>query len=341
MLSNRCTKVETQVRFSEIEGHRHEKQILLKIARSQKVPHAFLFVGPQGIGKKAVALAFYSYLVCQNKTDEDSCGECRNCRQVDQGIFADLTVISPEKGIIRIDTIKESFPRLFYEPIVGPWKCIIIDDAHTMRIEAANAALKTIEEPPPSSLFILVTSMPDLLPQTILSRCLRLNFSPVSLEGVMRTLRKHYPISEQDIRIVSHFSMGSPGKAKTVMESQTYRERVEFISEFLSLKDADISRCLEFADSIAMNRESQGELMEILGSVIRDALLLSVGYMGDRLLNPDFARSIKEFSDHIGIDRLLDLADAFLEYDINLVYSPNIRSAIDKMMTMLPLKQMG
>ncbi|NOZ00429.1 MAG: DNA polymerase III subunit, partial [Deltaproteobacteria bacterium] len=167
------------MRFADITGHGRAKEVLRRCVDRDRIPNAFLFHGPEGVGKRTTALALLSYLVCRDPQEGDSCGACGPCVQVGSGDFVDLHTLVPDKGTIKIDSVRNAMPRLFFEPLVGPWKCLLIDDAHLLSIEAANAALKTLEEPPPKTLFILVTSAPDILPRTVPSRCFPVPFGPL------------------------------------------------------------------------------------------------------------------------------------------------------------------
>jgi DNA polymerase-3 subunit delta' len=321
------------MRFCDIVGHDHAKETLRRAADRNRVPHACLFHGPEGVGKKSLALAFLQYLVCRDRTpgDPDSCGECRPCRQVAAGTFADLLVMEPEKGVIKIERIREAFPRLQFEPLVGPWKCILINDAHALTIEAANAALKTLEEPPSNTLFVLVTSTPDTLPRTVLSRCLHLSFGPLPAEVVAGILVDRHGMSEVDARNAAALAQGSPAVALKLVGSPVLAERVGFLKSFLELADAGPEQRLRFAEGIAGGREEFEEHEHLVKSLMQDILAAVAGQSDDRFCNADLGNEIRAFARRIGPDRVLEMAAAFMEWDSNRRYHPNSRMFLDRL----------
>ncbi len=320
------------MRFADVVGHSHAKEVLLRAALRERVPHAFLFAGPDGVGKRRTALAFLSFLVCRDRGEVDACGQCRSCRMVDAGTFADLAVLTPEKGTIKIDTIREATPRLNFQPLVGPWKCLLIDDAHTMTIEAANAALKTLEEPPDRTLFVLLTSNPDALPRTVLSRCMTLHFGTLPTEDVAALVAREREVSGEDAMAAAAMSRGSPGRALRLLDSPVLAERRAFISTFLELAGKGPADRLELSDGIASSKEEAADTALLLESLVQDVLLAAAGRPDTELCNRDMADPIRAFAQQIGVDAALAVARAWLDWDAVRRYHPDTRSAVDRIM---------
>lgn len=158
-------------------------KFLTDLAQKNTLPHAFLFYGSNGIGKKKRALDFVSWLFCskaQNKTQ--ACLECMSCQKIENQNHPDLFLIDPGEENIKIETIRELLPMLFFSPLEAPFKVVIINEAHQLTTGAANSLLKTLEEPPKQTLFILITPNLSLIIPTIRSRCQKLFFPEVSLK---------------------------------------------------------------------------------------------------------------------------------------------------------------
>lgn len=317
------------MRFADVVGNRHVKDLLLRTGRRNRVPHAFLFHGPEGVGKRTMALAFFSWLVCPNRSEEDSCGECIVCRQVSDGSYVDLGILRPEKGYIRIENFRQAVPRLFFEPVVGQWKCLLIDDAHMMTLEAANAALKTLEEPPSATLFFLITSAPDTLPRTVVSRCFSIPFGPVPVHEVASLLER---LGKGNAVAAAARSRGSPGRALRLCESESLGERTALVNAMLDAISAGAEGILRFSEEATRDRNAVEGHMEIIESVLKDMLMLSADLKEGSLSNPDMAERIKTVTDKIGTNRVLDMIYAWIEWDLARRYSPSARLALYRMM---------
>lgn len=182
------------MRFSEIKGHRKNISTLIKMHNEGKLFHSYLFTGIEGSGKKLVALAFSKRVLCLDGRG-DEC-ECDSCRMFEKGVHPDFRVVDlsyqasllgedvSEQNNLKISTIREIIRFSQLAPSFSAYKVIIIDDAYKMVSEAQNALLKTIEEPTPTSIFILISPSKNLLLPTVVSRCQVINFSPLTEEDV-------------------------------------------------------------------------------------------------------------------------------------------------------------
>jgi DNA polymerase-3 subunit delta' len=195
-----------------VTGQDKAVSILLKTIQRGRISSSYLFAGESGIGKKLTAVNLAKALNCLGRVQTaegkepdgtsvpgirdpelfalDACDECSSCRKIDAGIHPDFLLVSPESGQIRVEEIRAIDDALSFKAFEGRYKAVIVDDADTMNQYAANAFLKTLEEPPESSLIILISSNPDRLSDTIRSRCSRINFVPLSLEACRDVIRK-------------------------------------------------------------------------------------------------------------------------------------------------------
>ncbi len=323
------------MRMSDIVGHDHVKEVLLRLVHADRVPHAMMFHGPEGVGKRSLAMAFISRLVCRSPQNDDACGECVACRQVADGTYVDLRLVKPEKGVIKIDAVRELLPSLYFQPMAGAWKCLLLDDAHTMTQEAANAALKTLEEPPRQTVFCLVTSAPDTLPRTVMSRCFALPFGPLRTESLTTFLATRLSLAPDEARALAVRARGRTGLALRLAESPAMADRVPFIAEFLALADATTSRRLAFAEGVASSKETAADLIEILQSVISDVLLAVADIPDVSLQNADFADPIRAFARRVGARKVLGLSATLLEWDATHRYNPGLRAMMDRLVLSL------
>ena len=201
--------------FREIAGHDRLKELITRAAVRGTLPPSLIFAGPSGVGKSMMALALAQFVNCLAPVGEaDACGECASCRRIVRGVHADVLRIEPgETGSIKIDQIREAIERAAYRPFEGRRRVVIIDGAEQMIVNAQDAILKTLEEPPNASTFILITDTPDMLLPTIRSRCQRLRFGRLSPADVADVLIAKHEYAEADAHAAASLSDGSVGQA--------------------------------------------------------------------------------------------------------------------------------
>jgi len=176
-------------------GQKHVLNYLKKSIEKNRISHAYLFEGLKYSGTKDVALWFVKYLECQSQKTTKPCGLCQSCQDIDKNRYPDLAMVSIEgdKKEISIERIRELRRHLSLSAYSGPYKIAIIKEADKMTSEAANALLKTLEEPQGNTVLILITSTPSALPKTIVSRCEEIKFKTVSLDKVPKNfIEKEY-----------------------------------------------------------------------------------------------------------------------------------------------------
>jgi len=216
--------------FKDIVGQDRAVQRLRNLLRSDSVPPALIFLGPRGVGKAAAAMTFAKALNCSKKAD-DACGSCPSCRtgtecmdqdvhKVDAAYQASLLDEEPEKQrSVKVDTVRHVIRDLEMRSLLGRWKVAILERAHTLVNAAANAMLKSLEEPPPRTAWILVTHRPKELLPTIRSRCQTVSFSPLAPELIVKALEED-GVSRADAETVAPLSEGSMGRARELLEQE-------------------------------------------------------------------------------------------------------------------------
>ena len=246
--------------------------------RQGRLAHALLFAGPDGIGKRAVALALTAWLQCEAGGD-DACGTCTSCRQVAAGSHPDVQMVGvatgkKEIGVDRVRDLKR-FTQL--QPSRGKVKVGIIDDAHMLTVAAQNALLKTLEEPSDRSLLILVANTADALLPTVRSRCQRVRFSPLSLETVVEILTARHGLAADAARDLAVLAEGSPGRALALRDGLAGERAALLREQLATLETARYSRLMQLADELRQPDSGTAMKLEALLAAYRDAALRGIG----------------------------------------------------------------
>lgn len=313
--------------FRDIAGHDHLKQLIARAAVRGTLPPSLIFAGPAGVGKAMVALALAQFVNCLAPAGEDACGECASCRRIARGVHADVLRIEPgDTGAIKIDQIREAIERAAYRPFEGRRRVVIIDRAEQMVANAQDAILKTLEEPPNASTFILVTDTPDTLLPTIRSRCQRLRFGRLSPADVADVLIARHEYEEADAHAAASLSDGSVGKALEGGSEDFVDARTAALQLLETVADDPPparrimgSMNLPGASRGKADRDALGQSLRALASILRDLVALSVKAderaLANADLRPKLQRLLRSFDNErtlqafSAVDRALDALD--------------------------------
>ncbi|NTU42418.1 MAG: DNA polymerase III subunit delta' [Nitrospirales bacterium] len=214
-------------------GQERAVRILLGGIRRDRIPSAVLFSGEGGVGKRLTAMNYAKAVNCLQPVNGDSCDSCISCHKIDSGSHPDLFVVVPEGDEIRIEEVRKIEDALSLRPLEGRRKVVVMDGADAMNIYAANAFLKTLEEPPQDSLIILVSSDPDSLPDTIRSRCIAVRFRSLSSEGCREIVSRLAP--GEDHQDLFGLSMGRPG---LILSGDLKRQKERFFEVLREMRQA-------------------------------------------------------------------------------------------------------
>ena len=234
-------------------GHADVRATLQRAMSHDRPGHAYLFFGPSGVGKTTMALAFVQALFCQTRSQTSSqtgCGHCMACCKVAQNNHCDLVRVEMMEGKTRIgiDQIRDLAGFLSLTPMESPWKAAIIEDAASMNEAAANALLKTLEEPPDHSLLILVTRQMGRLLPTIRSRCLKSRFSPLSEDALRRILTTITPLDKDAITDALGLGGGDLGRILALSQGELSELRKDFRKEMTTLPSATLGQVSTLAE---------------------------------------------------------------------------------------------
>ena len=299
--------------FSDVIGHEKVKAVLRAALRQDRVAHALLFHGDDGIGKRLMALRFAQAIHCEveiGADHPDACGTCRSCTQIESGTHPDFLLLEPDREQvnpqIKIEQIRELEQQIIYRPLIGSRKVFLIDDADRLTLGAANALLKTLEEPPGYSVIILVSSRPSALPATVRSRCQSVRCSAPTRDQVEAVLRTKRGLSPQDARYLAIATEAQIGHA-LIADLKAMRTQQDEYHTLVSLRSLS-SFATILAAAEALHKSDRGpEALEWVAQWIRDLILVCVGGDREALVNGDRLSSLEEASRTARLDLLLDL----------------------------------
>jgi len=259
------------IRFGDVRGHQRQREQLRTAVANGRLPHALLFAGPDGVGKRGVAMALAAWLQCETGGD-DACGDCAACLQVSAGSHPDVQVVTAAAGKkdIGVDRVRELKRFTQLQPVRGKSKVAIIDDAHRLTVAAQNALLKTLEEPPERSLLILVANNPDALLPTVRSRGQRLQFSPLPDDLVIDILTRH-DIDAVAARQLAAVADGSPGRALALGDTLAGTQRQRLLDQLAGLGTARYVALMQLAGELSHPENQLGAKLEMLLAHYRDA----------------------------------------------------------------------
>jgi DNA polymerase-3 subunit delta' len=264
---------------------------LQKAILSDHLPQAYLFHGPEGVGKRLAAVTLAKALNCEEK-EGDCCDTCLSCRKIGDSNHPDVSVICPDGQFIRIESIRQLQRSLSYRPYEGKRRVCVLDGADRMKVESANALLKTLEEPPPDTLFILLTTERDSLLPTIVSRCQDLGFTSLPIDQVVEHLTSR--LSMEEAKAVAELSQGSLGRALEMVDHEVWEKRPKIIQNLIELPSQDARWAFATAESLADLGESLFFVFPIMISWYRDLIIWKERQDAGRLINQDFCEEIKE-----------------------------------------------
>ncbi|MBI2413948.1 MAG: DNA polymerase III subunit delta' [Deltaproteobacteria bacterium] len=269
--------------FKDILGHEKELRIISEALRSGRLAHSYLFAGPEGIGKRKTAFELARALNCASASN-DACGECTSCLRAASGTHTNIVEVVPTvkdkdelvpdpSGVIRIEQIRDVLSLLRYRA-EGGRKVVIVDGAERLMPQAANAFLKTLEEPPAGSLIILVSARPaDLLP-TIISRCQRIAFRPLPEDALIGAIVEKTGVSREEAATAARMTGRSLSLAlKYIGEGHGEKGR-ELMKRLSSVSDA--FEALKLAEELS-KRDDLLEALEILKGWYRDRAVSAAG----------------------------------------------------------------
>lgn len=320
--------------FREIVGHRRLKRLLARAVHSGTLPPSLVFAGPEGVGKRQVAMALAQALNClapvQSAADErDACGTCASCSRIGRGLHPDVLAIQrpDDKSAITVGQARDLVRQIGYRPFEAQHRVVIIDSADELGVDAQDALLKTLEEPPPRNVFVLVTARPDLLSTTVRSRCCVLRFAPLAAADIAAALEATHRFSGADARAAAALAGGS--FARAVGERAEERAQARAVAAAVLMESVRTSDPrARLAGSAALlkpvgrkgkeprkdtekdgkgasaDRESVAVRLRAMGSLLRDLAVVTTRAPETALVNLDIREELEPLARQYDRDRL-------------------------------------
>lgn len=301
------------LRFQDIIGHETQIEVLRRALEGDTLHHAQLFVGPEGIGKRSIAVALTAAIQCEQET-RDACGECPNCLCLRDGNHPDVHWLELRSGKkeIGIEQVRELQKQLVLKCLTGSRKVALIDPVGVMNVHAQNALLKTLEEPPNNCVLILIaTSVGGLLP-TVLSRCVRLQFAGLGIEQVAAIVAQRQGIAKERARLLATLSHGSLGKALGGEMEELLERRRECLERLAGVSATDTRAVLALAEEMASDRDKSLKFLDWVKAWVRDLVVVQVGGPEATVYNQDLLEQLRRTA--VG-QRVQDTASVLTEID--------------------------
>lgn len=278
--------------YSDILGHDRQKQLLNKALAKNRLASAYLFSGPEGVGKMLLAQAFIKNILCAGK---NACGRCRSCRQIEEGNHPDLIFLDGSAAAIKIDAIRGVQKQLHFRPAEADHRVCLIDSAERMTHAAQTALLKSLEEPSLHTLFILISANAEGLLPTIRSRCQSLRFQRLPGDALRRKFSQSLGEDKDQAALLAALADGSFKNSLGDKRGFYLQERPEILREFVDLPplETHAEAYLDLAGKLAAKKTRAPDILEVLKLFFRDILFLLEGRPESGLINSDLGDLVR------------------------------------------------
>ena len=329
--------------FHDIIGHEKIKEHLQKAIGYQRVSHAYILSGEEGMGRKTIAKAFAMTLLCE-KHGTEPCMECHSCKQFLSGNHPDVIWVTHEKpASIGVDDVRIQInDTVSIRPYSSPYKIYIVPESEKMTVQAQNALLKTIEEPPEYAIIILLTTNADTFLQTILSRCVMLNIRPVKEDIIKNQLTSQYGVGDYEARVAATFSNGNPGKAIKLATSEEFKELKQYVvGMFMSLEKGGMDIIGEAIKKTGTFKKQIDEYFSLMRIWFRDILVYKATKEEDQIIFQDEYMTIEKMSQTYSFDDINDILKAIDLAESRIKSNVNFDSTIEILLLSIKEKTSG
>jgi DNA polymerase-3 subunit delta' len=334
--------------FAHLIGNQRVKELLGRMLETGRVPGALLFAGEEAVGKKQFALELARALNCMNRKGREACGTCSACKRISAFNFptsedsddwdkiiwtnhGDVGMVVARKRVLKVTQMREIEREANFRPFEGRARVFLVEEADRLNDSSSNALLKILEEPPPTSHIILITSRPAMLLTTIRSRCQAIRFSPVSAAEIERFLIQQKVAKGAEARLLARCANGSIGRALQ-SDLKSYKAHREPMIKLLSALavTGDRTQLLRVAESMneAKFKDDYEFRLELLETLIRDALILAVGGEAE-VVNEDVLPELRKIAESVNPQNATAWIAAIEDVREQLIVNINRKPATD------------
>jgi DNA polymerase-3 subunit delta' len=315
--------------FAAINGHEQQKDLLRRAIANKRIAHAYLFEGPEGVGKRLTALAFARALLCDKG---EGCGSCNACRKVDHNNHPDIHIVNADGNSIKIEQVRTLQQQLSLRTLEGRYRFCLIDNAEQLTNGAANALLKTLEEPQPQTVIILISSQGEKLLPTIRSRCQKMSFARLPRAEIAKVLRQRLELDETQAKILAALSEGSFNKGLGQDHELFLKKRRKLIHSLSALSPGSNIQTLEFAEELSADKEILPDILDIFQAFYRDLLLLKQGRPEEELVNIDLLETLTRLAPKVTTSSLLKRLETLTTARYHLQRNVNRQLSLEVML---------
>ncbi len=320
--------------FYDIIGQSKIIEHLQTAIRAGQVSHAYIFNGEDGSGKKTLARIFAQTLECEEK-GTDPCGKCHSCHMAESDNHPDIIVVKHEKaGSISVDEIREQLiADISIKPYSGSRKIYIVPDATLMTVQAQNALLKTIEEPPEYAVIILLTDNKDKLLSTILSRSLTLEIRPIRDSLVSEYLVKNKGINEYKAQLTAAFARGNIGRALKLTDSEEFDEiKGEVVRVMCDIRGMKMDEIMDSVKNAVGFKDEIGDYLDLVLMWFRDVLLFKASGEDEGIIFAEEISSVKRCAENFSFEKINLIIEKVMETKNKLASNVNAELSIETLL---------
>ncbi|SHK09887.1 DNA polymerase III subunit [Tepidibacter formicigenes] len=301
--------------FKNIIGQDTAKRFIINSIKKDRISHAYLFEGPSGVGKKTFAMEFSKILLDTNNLENSP----------------DFKLLEPQGSSFKINQIRNMHSDIIVRPYKNK-KIYILDDSDKMTVQAQNALLKTLEEPPEYAVLILIAKNSATILDTIKSRCEIIKFSPLPLIGIENYLINYKNIDKDKAKVLSSFSMGILSNALELLNSEEFNKKREEIENYINIMiSKNVVDILNINSSLENNKEDINNILDILTTYFRDILLIKENVNENIIINIDKINFLQDLSKKLTYSQISSIIDIIEETKKKLMSNCNFNLAIGVM----------
>lgn len=320
--------------FNQITGHESTIAHLKTAIQTDKLSHAYIFSGEDGMGKNLIASVFVKALQCEERVSgSDACGKCKSCIQAESGNHPDIIRVTHEKASIGVDDIRLQLNNdILIKPYSSKYKIYIIDEAEKMTEQAQNALLKTLEEPPAYGIILLLTNNSSALLPTILSRCITLKLKAVDQNRIKDLLMSEHKIPDYLAELSAVFAQGNVGKALQFSSSEEFSEMKKDVLHLLKyLDEMELHEIVERLKLFSTNKEYIDYYLDFIVLWFRDILMYKVTMDINLLIYKNEIHDISKQASLRSYEGLEHIIEAIEKAKVRLNANVNFDIAIELM----------